>query len=363
MKTIQVKLAKRSYKAICGFGVIKNLAREIKRLNLGSSAYIITFSKIKNRYGKHLVKSLKGSGINYTFKVVADSERSKSLQSCFRILQHLARFDKNKKVFIIAFGGGVIGDLSGFIASAYKRGIPYIQVPTTLLACVDSSIGGKTGVDLNLGKNLVGAFYQPRLVISELSFLNSLSRRQIRAGFAEIIKYAVIKDKLMFKYLEANHAKVLGLDKQALGYIVNRCVRIKAEIIQQDEREEKGIRTILNFGHTLGHAIETAGGYQKYNHGEAIALGMILASRISKKLKLINQDTYLRIVNLIKLSGLPVQIKGLSLKKILAAQYRDKKFIGSVNRFVLIKDIGRTIIKRNIPLGIIKDTLGIPSSL
>lgn len=357
MKTIELKLGKRSYQIKSGFGVIKNLGREIRKLNLGTDAFIVTNNPIKLRYAKNLVKPLKESGINYIFKTVTDSEKSKSLRSCFRVIQELARFDQKRKVFIIAFGGGVIGDLSGFISAIYKRGVPYIQIPTTLLACVDSSIGGKTGVDLKFGKNLVGAFYQPRLVMSELSFLKSLSLRQICAGLAEVIKYAIIKDKKFFVYLEKNYPMIISLQKGALEYVVNRCAQIKSSIIQSDEREEKGLRTILNFGHTLGHAIEAAGNYQKYNHGEGIALGMVLAAQISKELGLINENVRSRIENLIKSARLPVFITGLSLKKIIEAYYRDKKFIGEINRLVLIRDIGKTVIKQNVPLNIIKDSL------
>jgi len=357
MKTIKVNLAKRSYQIIIGFRVIKNLGRYIHYLNLGTDAYIITNSLIKKRYGRVILKSLDNYAINSTFNIVADSERSKSLSVSLNIIQDLARFDQKKRVFVIAFGGGVVGDISGFIASIYKRGIPYIQIPTTLLACVDSSIGGKTGVDLKFGKNLVGAFYQPRLVLTELSFLESLGLRQVRAGLAEVIKYAIIKDKNLFEYLEKNYYRILNLERPVLEYIVNCCAQIKARIIEQDEREEKGIRTILNFGHTLGHAIEAAAGYKIYNHGEAIALGMIIASHISKKTKLIGQPTLRRIEDLIRVVGLPIFIKGLSLEKILTAYYRDKKFIAGMNRFVLIKDIGKTIIKQNLSEKIVRDSL------
>ncbi|MFH1577596.1 MAG: 3-dehydroquinate synthase [Candidatus Omnitrophota bacterium] len=357
MEKIRVKLNKREYQIIIGFGAIKSLYSEIKRLDLGTDAYIITNPVIKKLYGKDVLAPLKKHGIKYRFEITADSEKSKSLNNCLRIIEDLARFDRKRKIFIIALGGGVIGDLGGFIASIYKRGVPCIQVPTTLLACVDSSIGGKTGVDLKVGKNLVGTFYQPRSVICELSFLKSLGLRQVRSGLAEIIKYAIIKDKKLFGYLEKNYLKILGLQKGPIKYIVKCCARIKAQIIQQDEREERGIRTILNFGHTLGHAIEAAGGYQKYNHGEAIALGMILAGRISKKIKLIDKNTQSRIKELIESVGLPNQIRGLSLDKILKAHYRDKKFIGKLNRFVLIKGIGKTTIKSNIPLGVIRDSL------
>ncbi|MFH1338677.1 MAG: 3-dehydroquinate synthase [Candidatus Omnitrophota bacterium] len=363
METIEVKLGKRSYRIRTGFGVIKSLGRDIRRHNLGTDAFIITNNRVKQKYAKSLIKPLKESGINCIFKTVADSEKSKSLESCLGVIRELARFDRKRKVFVIAFGGGVIGDLSGFISAIYKRGVPYIQIPTTLLACVDSSIGGKTGVDLKSGKNLVGAFYQPRFVLSELTFLKSLSSRQVRAGLAEVIKYAIIKDKNLFEYLEKNYPKIIDLQRRALEFVVNRCAQIKAGIIQRDEREKKGIRTILNFGHTLGHAIETAGNYQKYNHGEAVALGMVLAAHISGELGLVKENERLRIENLIESAGLPVFIKGLSLKKIIDAYYRDKKFLGEVNRLVLIRDIGKTIIRQNVPLGIIKDSLASRSNL
>jgi len=357
MKIIKVDLGQRSYKIVIGSGVIKNLGRYIKLLNIGKDAFIITNTLIKNRYGLNLVKTLDKYEISSKFCIIADSEKSKSLGSCLKVIQELARFDKKRRVFIIALGGGVVGDLSGFIASIYKRGVPYIQIPTTLLACVDSSIGGKTGVDLKIGKNLVGSFYQPRLVVAELSFLKSLNKRQIKAGLAEIIKYAIIKDKKMFEFLEKEYSQILRLENGLLEYIVYCCAQIKARIIQRDEREERGLRTILNFGHTLGHAIESAGGYRKYNHGEAIAVGMVIASQISRRLKLINQATFYRIENLLKAVGLPIFISGIPPKKILTLYHHDKKFIGNVNRFVLIKDIGRATIKQNLPLGVIRDSL------
>ena len=357
MRSITLNLGERSYAVKFGYDVIKNLGRYVRRLNLGNHAYIITNRLIKRKYGRVIQQALEGYGIGSVFDIIADSESSKSLSTSLKVIQRLAGFDKKRRVFVIAFGGGVVGDLSGFIAAIYKRGIPYIQVPTTLLACVDSSIGGKTGVDLQFGKNLVGAFYQPRLVVSELSFLKSLSLRQIRSGLAEVIKYAVIKDRKLFRYLEQNYSRLLNLEKPVLSHIVNCCVRIKAAIVQRDEREQAGIRTILNFGHTLGHAIEAAGGYRGYNHGEAVALGMILAGRISNRLKLLSRAKQNRIEDLIRKSGLPVFIKGLSLRKIIAAHYRDKKFIADTNRLVLIKDIGRTVIKKNIALGIIESSL------
>jgi len=273
------------------------------------------------------------------------------------VIRDLALYDKKRRLFVIAFGGGVIGDLSGFVASIYKRGIPYVQVPTTLLAQVDSAIGGKTAVDLTEGKNLVGAIYQPRLVFSDCKFLSTLGPRQMRSGLAEVIKYAIIRDKPLFDYLLTHAKDVLACKRSALERIVLSCSSIKAKIVEQDEKEERGIRTILNFGHTAGHAIEAAAGFTKYTHGEAIALGMLVACEISKMLKLIDETLAGKVEALIAKAGLPVKIRAVKLDRIISAHYRDKKFTGSRNRFVLINAIGRVRIVTNVPLEVITESL------
>lgn len=358
MKIIKINLKKRSYNIIVGSDAISHLGKYLLRLNLGRDAYIITNTSIKSRFGNTLSRILKKSKFNFCFKAIPDTEESKSIKIFSSCLQGLADFDRGRRAFVIAFGGGVVGDLSGFVASVYKRGAPFIQVPTTLLAQVDSSIGGKTAIDLPQGKNLAGAFYQPRLVLSDIKFLKTLSLRQMRSGLAEVIKYAVIEDKNLFFYLEKRHKQVLEQKPRALEYTVARCSLIKANIVQRDEREERGLRTILNFGHTIGHAIEAASHYRIYNHGEAIALGMLVAVDISRALLMIGEDTRLRIEGLIKAVGLPHRIRGISLGAIINAHYRDKKFIGPKNRFVLIRGIAKTEIIENIPLRIIEAALG-----
>lgn len=357
MKTIKVNLKKRSYGIIIGTNTLNLLGRYILRLNIGSDAYVITNALIKNKYGNLLNGALKQFGFGVRLKLVPDTEKSKTLKMASLVVEDITRYDRQKQVFVVAFGGGVIGDLAGFVASIYKRGVPYVQVPTTLLAQVDSSIGGKTGVDLIQGKNLVGAFYQPRLVFSDVNILRTLSLKQLRSGLAEVIKYGIIKDPRLFVYLEKNYNDILRLEMPALEFIVMRCSYIKAGIVQQDEREGKGIRTILNFGHTIGHAIEAAGDYKTYNHGEAIALGMLVACDISKRLGLINDMPAKRIEALMQAVGLPTRIKTLSLNEIIRAHYRDKKFSGAENKFVLIKDIGQTKVRRNVPLKIIREAL------
>lgn len=357
MKIIGVNLKKRSHNIIIGRGLLHYLGRSIRKLNIGNDAFIITNSLIKNRYGNYVSQSLKGAGFSIKYRVVPDTERSKSIDVILSIIRTLSSYDKKKEIFIIALGGGVIGDIAGFVASIYKRGIPYIQVPTTLLAQIDSSIGGKTAVDLIEGKNLVGAFYQPRLILSDISCLDSLGLRQMRAGLSEAIKYGIIKDRFLFTYLEKNHKDILKANERKIEFLVYRCSKIKARITEQDERERRNIRTILNFGHTMGHAIEAASGFRGYNHGEAIAIGMLAATYISKKMGFINEALYERIKNLIKSIGLPIKIKKISISKIIKAHYRDKKFIGEENRFVLIKGIGRPVIVKNIKLKIIKGAL------
>lgn len=357
MQTIKLNLNKRSYNIIVGNNILKSLGKYIRKLNAGSDAYIITNATVKNRYGLVLTKTLRRAGFNLRFKLVPDTEKSKSLEMASSVIEDIVDYDKKRRIFIIAFGGGVIGDLAGFIASVYKRGVAYIQIPTTLLAQVDSSIGGKTAVDLTRGKNLVGAFYQPRLVFSDTAVLRTLGPRELRSGLAEIIKYGIIRDVKLFVYLEKKYREILTLKQAALELIVKRCSYIKARIVQEDEKEEKGIRTVLNFGHTIGHAIEAAGNFKGYNHGEAIALGMLAACDLSERLGLINRAVPQKVERLIKHAGLPVRIKRVSVQQIIEAQYRDKKFIGSKNRFVLIRGIGKTKIVENIPLDLIKKVL------
>ena len=357
MQTIKVNLKEHSYNILIGNNIIGLLGKFINKLGLGCDAYVITNASIKNRYGEILGRTLRGAGLSVKFRLIPDTEKSKSIEMAASVIKDLAAYDRKKRVFIVAFGGGVIGDLTGFIASVYKRGTPYIQVPTTLLAQVDSAIGGKTAVDLVEGKNLIGAFYQPGLVVSEIKFLRSLNPRQLRSGIAEVIKYGIIKDAQLFSYLEKEYKAISGRQAPALEYIVRRSSEIKAGIVSQDEKEKNGIRTILNFGHTVAHAIETAGGYKGYNHGEAVALGMLVAGDISKALGLIDNKTFLRIEGIIKRYGLPEKIKGVTLRKIIDAHYRDKKFIGEKNRFVLTKGIAKTKIRENIPFAVIKEAL------
>ncbi|HNX82107.1 MAG TPA: 3-dehydroquinate synthase [Candidatus Omnitrophota bacterium] len=357
MKPLRVELDTRSYPIIIGTNIQAKLPEYAGKLAVGNAAFIISNPLIFKKYGLKISRNLAKKGFFVRTSIVADSEKSKSIAVLTGVLNDLSDFDTQKKTFIVALGGGVIGDLAGFAASIYKRGIPYIQVPTTLLAQVDSSIGGKTGVDLPCGKNLAGTFYQPKLVLSDCAVLKTLDTRQLRSGLAEVIKYACIQDKSLFDYLCTAIQKILNRNMQALEFIVHRCSELKAKIVTRDEREDKGLRTILNFGHTIGHAIETAGGYKKYNHGEAVSLGMLIAVDISVLMHFLDLDTAERIESLIEQAGLPLSIKNLRTADIINAHFKDKKFIGAKNRLVLLHDIGTTTIVENIPLEIIRQAI------
>ena len=358
MASVSVRLGERSY-IIAIEKTLGRLPRELKRLDPGTEIAVVTNPKVKSLFGKSAGDSFKKAGLKARFLLVPDSEKAKSLKEAMRLLASLSRMDgKGKRLCVAALGGGVVGDLGGFAASAYKRGIPYIQVPTTLLAQVDSSIGGKVAVDLPEGKNLVGSFYQPKLVYSDISFLKKLSARDFASGMAEVIKYAVIKDKALFNYLELNRRKILRRDDGALLEIVKRCAKIKAGIVSKDEREKRSIRTILNYGHTIGHAIEAAHGYSNaYSHGEAVGLGMIAAARMSQRLGIFSDGDVSKIEKLIGDFGLPVKMKKADMGKIMGSLSRDKKFIRGVNRFVLPVKIGRAVVKEAIPEPLIREEI------
>ncbi len=358
MHTVTVYLKERSYQIIIGKNTIQSLGRYCANLSLkGATAYVITNARIRKNYGKRITESLTKAGFPVTIQLIPDTEKSKSFAMASRLLTDISIYGRDKKIFLIALGGGVVGDLTGFIASIYKRGIPYIQIPTTLLAQVDSSIGGKTAIDLKEGKNLVGTFYQPRLVVTDMTVLQSLPKSQIKSGLAEIIKYAFIADKELFSLLERHLEDIFSFKTTFLEHVISRCCAIKARIVSHDEKEEKGIRTILNFGHTIAHAIENACGYTRYSHGQAVALGMLVAGEMSKMLNMLHPETFLRLEGLIQSAGLPTRIKHLTHSRILQAHYYDKKFIGKKNRFVLVKDIGRTEVISGIPLSVISSAV------
>lgn len=354
MRTIPVPLKGNAYTIVVGHRILAQLGSYLKKLRLGQDAVIITHPKIQKYHGRPLVDGLKKGGFSVTTFEVPEGEESKSTKQAFGLMERIARYDVSRKIFIIAFGGGVIGDLAGYVAAVYKRGIPYVQVPTTFLAQIDSAIGGKVAVDLSVGKNLVGAFYQPRLVFNDVALLATLDQRQIRNGLAEAVKYGVIADQGLFDYIAENYRGLLNHERRVLTNVILRCSRIKTRVIVRDEKETKGIRTILNFGHTVGHAIEAAGRYRLYQHGEAVALGMQVAAAISVQMGLLSSSEALRLTKVLSCIGFPPKIKQVRLADIMRVMKHDKKFRAGQNRFVLVRAIGKVKVVEGVPEKIIR---------
>jgi len=343
----------RSYPILIGADLLRNAELMSTHVRSGH-ILIVTNATVAPLYLSTIKQALPGKRIAEV--ILADGEHTKNLSTLNLVFDALVSNRMNRDAAIIALGGGVVGDMAGFAAACYQRGIDYIQVPTTLLAQVDSSVGGKTAVNHSGGKNLIGAFHQPRAVIADTNVLNTLSNREMRAGFAEVIKYGLIYDAAFFSWLEQNYQKVLSRDAAALTYVIKRSCEIKAEVVAQDEREQ-GLRAILNLGHTFGHAIENALGYGEWLHGEAVAAGMIMASEMSQRLGWISSDDHQRAVNLITASGLPVVAPKIGAVKGLELMGMDKKVLSGQLRLVLLKKIGEAIITAEYPAEVLRATL------
>ncbi len=362
MRIVQVPLGNRSYAIKVGGGLLSRLGAECAQLKLGQRCAVITDANVGKRFAKAALKSLATSGFAPVLITVPAGEKSKRLAVVEKCFDRLAAHRLERKSFIVALGGGVVGDLAGFVAATYLRGVPFVQVPTTLLAQVDSSVGGKTGVNLQAGKNLVGAFYQPRLVLCDLDTLKTLPNREYISGLAEVIKYGVIYDAILFSQLERNLPKLLEREAATLVAVVARCCEIKADVVGQDETEG-GLRAILNFGHTIGHAIENSSGYGTFLHGEAIAIGQAAAARLSHTVLGLPSGDVKRIEALFLQAGLPVKLKrdAVRRKKLLAAMMLDKKVSGGELKFVLARKIGLVEFGCRVPaelLGPILDVTG-----
>jgi 3-dehydroquinate synthase len=358
VKKIRVSLKDRSYDILIGDSVLKDSGRILSRLDVGNDALVITNRPIAALYKRALSASLVKSGFTVRFEYAPDSEKAKTAKVALGLINKISAYDSRRRLFIIALGGGVIGDLAGFIAAVYKRGIPYVHIPTTLLAQVDSSVGGKVAIDLPVAKNIIGAFYQPRAVLSDITLLKTLSKRQIRNGLAEIVKYGVIQDPGLFKFIEKSYKKLLDCDKKALQFVVEKSAGIKSRVVGKDEFDNKGLRAILNFGHTLGHAIESAAGYSKaYYHGEAISVGMVIAAEISRRLGILKNSDAARIGGLLREIGLPTSAGGVRFADVCRSYIHDKKFVGKNNRLVLPERIGRVRIVSGVSDSLIKSVL------
>lgn len=352
--TVRVRLGARSYPVEIGKGILPRFGkrmRELRSATIGTKVAVVTNPLLLKLYGKRLIHNLRAEGFAVTTIVVPAGERSKDLSWVGRIIDKLVAEKFERRSALVALGGGVIGDLTGFAASVYLRGIPYIHVPTTVIAQVDSSVGGKTAVNHAKGKNLIGAFYQPKLVFADVEVLNSLDQRELIGGLAEVIKYGVIADAKLFRFLETDMERVLGRDPDVWLHLVKRSCEIKAAVVSADEREG-GRRRMLNYGHTMGHAIETVTGYRWYTHGEAIAIGMAFASQLSVAEGLCGTTTANRQRDLLVKAGLPTAMPDLPPAAVMQAIARDKKVVAEKVHFVLVDRIGRvrveTVDKRRI---------------
>jgi 3-dehydroquinate synthase len=346
MRQIQVSLAKRSYPIRIGTGVLSDAAA-IAALVAGKQALVITDENVAPLYLSTIQAALQHKTL-HTF-ILPPGEQEKNLTRFVEIMQVLAQMKASRDVTLIALGGGVIGDLTGFAAACWMRGVRFVQIPTTLLAMVDSSVGGKTAVDLESGKNLVGAFHQPVAVLADLSTLKTLPERELKAGLAEVIKYGAVFDVGFFSWLEKHIEEMLALDETALIEAISRSCRQKAGVVSRDETEQ-GERMLLNFGHTFAHAIETEQGYGGYLHGEAVAIGMSLAAQLSVQLKRAPAADAERLVNLLKRAGLPVSLPSeLNSEALLMRMKLDKKALSGVLRLILWKSLGRADVVIDVP--------------
>lgn len=356
MAELKVELGDKSYYIHIGTNWLSSLSSLLKQFNFSSKALIITDSNIIKLYSEKVAELFRSAGMTAEVFAIDAGEQSKSVAQAMEIYTKAIEMNLDRKSPIVALGGGVVGDLAGFIAATYLRGVPFIQVPTSLLAQVDSSVGGKVAVNHPLGKNLIGAFYQPELVFIDTKVLGTLPDRELYTGLAEVIKYGIIADASFFQYLNENAAKILSKDPTAIIKAIKRSCEIKANVVSADERET-GLRAILNFGHTIGHAIEAYTKYSRYNHGEAVAIGMHGAALISYHLGLCSNQVVDKIKNSILNFRLPLKADSCSKDEIVPLLSRDKKAINGQINWVLVNDIGSVSIVNNVPEAIIRTVL------
>lgn len=354
-RRIVVQSSAGSYSVVCGAGMLRHAAREIAKLGKFSSIRVVSSAKVWRVIGKsvQLGVGVKNRGAVH---LMDDRESVKNLRTVEWLTRDLLKGGADRKSLLIAVGGGVVGDVAGFVAASYLRGVALVHVPTTVVAQVDSSIGGKTGVNLPEGKNLVGAFYPPRLVLSDPDALRTLPEREFRGGLAEIIKHAVIADAEMFAYLEKNMEKVESRNRATLEYLIPRNVAIKARVVARDERES-GLREILNFGHTFAHALESVTHYKRYQHGEAVAWGMMAAALLGHEVGVTRADDVSRIVSLVRRMGPLPPWPRVPARALLEAMRSDKKTRGGKLRFVLTPRIGRAASYEDLPLAAVESVV------
>lgn len=355
MESLRVALGERSYPIHIGPGLVERA--ELYRPYLeGGSAAIVTNEVVAPLYLSRVRNAIAAAGVRAVDIVVPDGEQAKSWGNLEKIFDTLLESRCGRDTLIVALGGGVVGDLAGFAAAVYQRGVPFVQVPTTLLAQVDSSVGGKTAINHARGKNMIGAFHQPLAVISDVETLDTLPDRELRAGLAEVIKHALALDLHFVGWLEGNVEKLLSRDRAALAYAIKRCCELKAGVVAADERET-GVRALLNLGHTFGHAIEAGAGYGTWLHGEAIAAGMVMASELSSRLKLLEDGEVARVRALIARAGLPVTGPELDPDQLMALMSVDKKAARGKVRFVVLEALGRAALRGGVAAPAVREAI------
>ena len=343
MAKLTVGLGDRSYPILIEKGCLARVGQDLQKKSIGNRYCIIADDRVAELYGEILLKGLSQAGLKAELLTFPHGESNKNLATVATLASGLAKLGFDRKDAIIAFGGGVSGDIAGFLASSYMRGIPFVQIPTTLLAQVDSSVGGKTGVDIPEGKNLVGAFYQPKAVYIDIEVLQTLPPEELLGGLAEVIKYGVIRDRKFFDFLKSNRQAILDLDDGCLAEMIYTCCKIKAEVVSEDEREG-GVRRILNYGHTIGHAVEGASDYSII-HGLAVSIGMVAAAKLAVLNNLLTEAESLQILEILTDYKMPVQIPAeLDRERIKGYLLTDKKTVGGIVFFVLPTSIGSTVV-------------------
>ena len=355
MQTLTVGLAERSYPIHICSGLLGRADLLLPHLPHKRAA-VVTNATVAPLYLEQLRSTLQSHDVETIPIILPDGEQYKNAETLGLIYDALLSNRCERNTPLIALGGGVIGDMAGYAAATYLRGVPFIQIPTTLLAQVDSSVGGKTGINHLLGKNMIGAFYQPQVVLADIATLNTLPDNELRAGIAEVIKYGLIRDLPFFEWLEQNMEKLLARDAEALQYAIARSCQNKAEVVGADERES-GERALLNLGHTFGHAIETGMGYGVWLHGEGVAAGTVMAADLSRRLGWISEQDVARARHLFERAGLPVIGPALGAEKYLQLMGLDKKVIGGKMRFVLLKAIGHAVVSGDVPEDLLRQTL------
>jgi len=353
-QTIRVNLGPRSYDIRIGAGCLPEIGPLLAERGKVSHVLVVTDENVEKPHAVMVAEALSPVVGRVDLVVVGPGEETKSIETATALWQGMVELKSDRKSLIVAVGGGVVGDLAGFIAATYARGLGFVQVPTSLLAQVDSSVGGKVGINLPTAKNMVGAFLQPQAVLIDTQTLSTLPPRELRAGLAEVVKYGVILDAELFAYLEAHQAELLGLDPAVLAQTIARCCRLKADVVEQDEREETGLRAVLNYGHTFGHALETVTGYTQVLHGEAVSIGMVLAADLARRLGRVDDAFVARQNKLLTDLQLPVTMPELNRQTVIDAMAHDKKVEYGRLRFVLPDRMGHVELVDNVPTELVQ---------